>query len=177
MSEQTEQESKSEESEEVDLIEGRTLEEQAGNFVTMRHIELVRNFLNHFAVLLLKRGQKHDQSKLVEPEVEMFTRLNARLKKLTFGSPEYEESLEELGVAKVHHYANGRHHPEHFKNGIDDMNVIDILEMFVDWKAASMRQHDGNLRQSIEKAAKRFEIAPQLVRIFENSMDLFEDTE
>lgn len=31
------------------------------------------------------------------------------------------------------------------------MNLIDIVEMFCDWKAASERQLDGNLLKSIEK--------------------------
>lgn len=38
------------------------------------------------------------------------------------------------------------------------MNLIDIVEMIADWKAASERQKDGNLLVSIEKNAKRFHI-------------------
>jgi len=41
--------------------------------------------------------------------------------------------------ALEHHYALYRHHPEHFQNGIDDMNLIDLVEMFADWKASSER--------------------------------------
>lgn len=40
-----------------------TLEEQATNYATMRHIERVRNLLNVVVVELIKRGEKHDQSK------------------------------------------------------------------------------------------------------------------
>jgi hypothetical protein len=73
-----------------------------------------------------------------------------------------------------HHYAKNRHHPEHFKNGINEMNILDIIEMLADWKAATIRHNDGNLRKSIEHNAKRFGIDTQLTRILMNSMDVFE---
>jgi len=38
-----------------------------------------------------------------------------------------------------HHYKNNRHHPEHFNNGIDEMNLVDLIELLCDWKAASER--------------------------------------
>ena len=57
---------------------------------------------------------------------------------------------------------------------INDMNLIDVVEMLCDWKAASARHNDGNLRKSIEINAKRFGIDSQLVRILENTADLLE---
>jgi hypothetical protein len=71
-----------------------------------------------------------------------------------------------------HHYANNSHHPEHYKNGIDDMSLLDLVEMICDWKAASERHNNGNIRKSIEVNGKRFEMSPQLIRIFENTADL-----
>jgi len=47
-----------------------------------------------------------------------------------------------------------------------------LLEMFCDWKAASERHNDGNIRKSIEHNADRFGMPPILVQIFENSVDL-----
>lgn len=149
-----------------------TLEEQATNFETMRHIERVRNLLNKIVVEIMKRSELHDQSKLESPEVEGFTKYTPMLSKLTYGSPEFNKVKEELGEALNHHYANNRHHPEHHKNGIDDMNLVDLLEMLVDWKASSERHNDGNIRKSIEINGDRFRMSPQLVKIFENSVDL-----
>lgn len=146
--------------------------EQATNFATMRHIERVRNLLNRVAIELLRRGELHDQSKLSPPEVAMFAEHTERLSGMTYGSPEYDQARKDLGPALAHHYANNRHHPEHHKNGIDDMNIVDLMEMLVDWKASSERHNDGNLRKSIEINGKRFEMSPQLIRIFENSVDL-----
>ena len=146
--------------------------EKATNYDTFRHIERVRNLLNRCAVKMLERGEAHDQTKLEEPEVALFTEYTEKLAGVTYGSPEYEEYRKQLKPALDHHYAHNRHHPEHHKNGIDDMNLIDLIEMICDWKAASERHNDGNIRKSIEINGKRFEMSPQLIRIFENTADL-----
>ena len=80
-----------------------------------------------------------------------------------------------MNVALQHHYANYRHHPEHFEKGINDMNLVDIVEMICDWKASSMRQHDGNLLKSIEANAKRFGYSGQLKQIFINTAKMFDE--
>lgn len=74
-----------------------------------------------------------------------------------------------------HHYASNRHHPEHFSKGVDDMTLVDIVEMLCDWKAASLRQNDGNLLKSIEINAKRFGYDDQLKRIFINTAKLLDE--
>lgn len=145
------------------------LEEQATNFITMRHIEKVRNYINKVITNLLNRAEKHDQSKLESPEVELFTEFTPKLAATTFGSQEYNEYKKQMGVALEHHYANNRHHPEHHKNGVNDMTLLDLIEMLTDWKAASERHNDGNILKSIELNGQRFEMSPQLIRIFENT--------
>lgn len=151
-----------------------TVEERATNFETMRHIQTVQRFLNVVIRDLMDRSEKHDQSKLEHPEVELFTEFTPKLAASTYGSPEYEGFRKAMGPALAHHYAKNRHHPEHFKDGINDMNLLDLLEMFCDWKAATMRHNDGNLRKSIEHNANRFGMSPQLVRIFENTVEVVE---
>lgn len=147
-------------------------EEKAVSYETMRHIERVRNLLNIMIIHILERQEMHDQSKMESPEVEIITERTKDLAPLSFGSPEYEAQKKEMKVSIEHHYAHNRHHPEHFKNGIKDMNLIDLLEMFCDWKAASERHNDGNLRKSIEINAERFGMSLDLAKIFENSMEL-----
>lgn len=80
-----------------------------------------------------------------------------------------------MNVALQHHYANYRHHPEHFVKGINDMNLVDIVEMLCDWKAASLRQNDGNLLKSIDTNAQRFGYDDQLKQIFINTAKLFDE--
>lgn len=151
-----------------------TLEELACNYETMRHIERVRNLLNTMAIDLLRRGELHDQTKMEPPEVGPFTKMTPELSKLTFGTPEYEESKKQLGEALTHHYARNRHHPQHWKRGIRDMNLLDIIEMFCDWKAASERHDDGNLRKSIQINGEKYQFPPELVEIFENTVEVVE---
>lgn len=146
----------------------------AMNYQTMIHIQKVTSYINRVIMGLIKRAEKHDQSKLEAPEAELFAEHTPRLASLEYDSEEYKESLEALKPALEHHYANNRHHPEHFKNGLEDMNLLDIIEMFCDWKASSERQHGGNLRKSIEDAGKRFGMDPQLIKILENSIELFD---
>ena len=146
-----------------------TQEQQATNFITMRHIERVRNLINVCVKELINRGERHDQSKLESPEVEAFTEYTPKLAECTYGSDEYKGYLEAIKPALDHHYANNSHHPEFWKNGVDDMSLLDLVEMLCDWKAASERHNDGNIRKSIEVNADRFELSPQLVRILENT--------
>lgn len=149
-----------------------TTDQKATNYDTFRHIERVRNLLNTCVVDLLRRAELHDQTKLESPEVEAFTEYTPKLATCTYGSDEYKGYLVAIKPALDHHYAHNRHHPEHHKNGVDDMNLLDIVEMLCDWKAASERHNDGNIRKSIEVNADRFRLSPQLVKILENTADV-----
>jgi hypothetical protein len=151
-----------------------SLEQQATNFITMRHIERVRNLLNVFLREITVRQELHDQSKLETPEVEMFTEFTPKLAASTYGSAEYEGFRKAMGPALDHHYANNRHHPEHFKEGVSEMNLVDLIEMFCDWKAAGERHNNGNIRKSIEVNANRFGLSPQLTKILENTADMLD---
>jgi len=146
-----------------------TLEEKATNYDTFRHIERVRNLLNKVVLELNNRGEIHDQTKLKTPEVELFTEYTPKLSGTTYGSEEYNKYRKEMQAALDHHYANNRHHPEFHKNGIDDMDLLDLIEMLCDWKAASERHNDGNIGKSIEHNGVRFQMSSQLIRIFENT--------
>lgn len=142
---------------------------------TIKHIEKVREILRIFIYKLSVRGVEHDRLKLESPEVEIFTEFTPKLAGTTYGSKEYKTFLKEMQVALKHHYANYRHHPEHFKNGINDMNLVDIVEMFCDWKASSMRHNDGNLLKSIEINAERFCMDSQLTQILINTAKMFDE--
>lgn len=146
-----------------------TIEQQACNFETMRHIEKVRNYLNSVIRNLLNRAEKHDQSKLESPEVEVFTEYTPQLEHLTFGQADYAECKKKMAPALEHHYARNRHHPEHHKNGVNDMTLLDLIEMLVDCKSSSERQNNGNLFKSMESLGNHFGMSAQLIRIMENT--------
>lgn len=150
-----------------------TEKEIATNLETIKHINMVSQLIHKIIVLLLDRSLNHDQSKLSHPEVGVFAQYIDKLSTLKYGSNEYYQCKSLMTTALDHHYANNRHHPEHFPNGVDDMNIVDIIEMLCDWKAASCRGLDGNIKESIDINSKRFNISPQLTQIFRNSLNLF----
>jgi hypothetical protein len=117
----------------------------------------------------------HDNTKLEDPELSLFDEMTPKLAKCTYGSDEYKGFLKELQPALEHHYARYRHHPEHFDNGCKDMNLIDIIEMLVDWKAATLRHNDGNILKSLELNRTRFGLDKvTLYDILMNSVEMFE---
>lgn len=136
---------------------------------TLLHIKRVNELLINGASELIKRANVHDNSKMESPEKELFDKYTPKLKNSTYGSDEYKEFLKGLKVALDHHYANNTHHPEHYKNGVNGMDLFDLIEMFFDWKAAGERHSDGNIYKSIEINQKRFNISDQLVDIFNNT--------
>lgn len=136
---------------------------------TIAHISRVQNLLSECITNLTDRAVAHDQSKLESPEKEAFDLLTPKLKKLTYGSEEYRATLREMKPALEHHYANNSHHPEHYPNGIEGMSLFDIIEMLVDWKAASERHADGSMAKSLEHNRARFNISDQLYNILCNT--------
>ncbi len=139
------------------------------NYETIQHIRKVQHFINVMIVELLKRGEEHDSSKMSPEEVDLFVDYTPKLKNCTYGSEEYKGYLKGLKPALEHHYANNKHHPEHYAKGVNDMTIVDLLELLCDWKAASQRHQNGNLLKSIEINTERFEISPQLRQILENT--------
>jgi len=136
---------------------------------TRKHIMRVSALLSEAAAELLRRGSVHDQSKLSDPEKEVFDRMTPRLAGLTYGSEEYKQALSELKPALDHHYANNSHHPEHYAEGVNGMDLFDLIEMFFDWKAASERHDDGDIYRSINHNTVRFDLTNQLAEILENT--------
>jgi len=138
---------------------------------TLAHIERVRKLLFECVSNLSHRGQVHDASKLQEPEKSAFDACTLKLKTMPYGGPEYKAALTELGPALKHHYEANGHHPEHWTNGLDDMSLFDIVEMFIDWKASTERMaNGGDIRKSLEINTDRFKISPQLKSILANTI-------
>lgn len=140
---------------------------------TKAHIDLVYLELIKMAERLRKRAIYHDASKLESPEKEIFDEVTPLLKGLTYGSAEYAESLVSMGPALLHHYANNLHHPEHYEDGINGMDLIDLVEMICDWYAATKRHDNGDIYKSLELNKDRFGISPQLQAILKNTVDRY----
>lgn len=137
------------------------------DFHIRRVSELLHAVIDDFA----KRASVHDASKLESPEKELFDQYTPLLKATTYGSSEYNKYLSELKVALDHHYRHNSHHPEHHPDGIYGMNLFDLLEMLVDWKAASERHSDGCIEDSLEINTGRFGISHELYCILKNTIN------
>lgn len=117
---------------------------------------------------LAGRSVRHDLSKTEPPEVAYFDIGQPRLNDpaYAYGTPAYFASLEELKPGMDHHYEVNDHHPEHFPDGINGMNLMQLVELLADWSDRA----GGNLRHSIiEINMKRFGITPQLAQILINT--------
>lgn len=152
---------------------------------TIEHIAQVRACMSKAIKNLQERAERHDASKLVEPEKSVFDEMTPKLRASTYGSDEYKGFLSHMTVALDHHYAVNDHHPEHHRyyecgacftrypepgtcpkcgyqiwrqepKNLEGMTLLSILEMLCDWKAATLRHADGDLRRSIKINAGRF---------------------
>lgn len=140
---------------------------------TLKHSQRVGELMVELSKEILERSTCHDRSKTLPPEVATFDEFTYRLKDATYGSEEYKGFLKEMKPALDHHYANNRHHPEHYVNGINGMTLVDLIEMICDWKAATERMDNGDLDKSLQIQKERFGISDQLLEILYNTASHF----
>lgn len=136
---------------------------------TKRVAALLADVMHNIAI----RAAQHDRSKFTPEEWPLFVDATAKLKGLTYGSDEYRQALAELKPSLDHHYANNSHHPEHYAQGVEGMDLIDLIEMLADWKAATERHANGSLSKSLEINRSRFHIGPQLEVVLRNTAQRF----
>ena len=135
------------------------------------HVGEVQENIEEFTSELKKRGLAHDRTKFLALEFDAFVSTREDFKRANYGSEEYKRCVDEAHGAVVHHHENNRHHTHYHKNGIDDMNMIDIIEMVCDWKAASRRSPDMDFAGSIDHAFKKYGVGKQLGRILKNTFE------
>jgi hypothetical protein len=155
---------------------------------TYEHIDKVRKYLTIVLDNIAHRALVHDWSKLEPPEREMFDEFTPKLRDLEYGSPEYKAATKAMGPALEHHYEHNPHHPEYYgERGIRGMSLLDLVEMLVDWQAASERvksvrppmpaapgrpeapQYDSNIERSILLNKERWGYSDELAEILINT--------
>lgn len=106
---------------------------------TILHRENIAYVWEIFKLIMDSKIKKHDLSKLESPEKECYDKYIPLLRTAKYGTPKYNQFRKEMQEEGLdHHYACNRHHPEHFPNGIMDMDFFDFIEHVVDCYAASM---------------------------------------
>ena len=138
---------------------------------TEHHIGKVRDYIYEVVQHLNTRSLTHDQSKLKPPEKEILDEWTPKLRGITYGSDQYRDMMKQMKPMIEHHHQNNPHHPEFYEGGIHDMDLIDIVEMLCDWKAATLRHDDGDIRQSVAINMERHGIDKQLADIFYNTIN------
>lgn len=168
---------------------------------TVRHIGRVRELLGEVLRNLEERARQHDASKLVEPEKSVFDQMTQKLHGMTYGSQEYWACMNKMTPALQHHYQANRHHPEHGSPNVcctcftewpagakecpqcgdadkeplaptlTNMTLLDIIEMLADWKAATERHDDGDIRRSLAINTRRFCIPPAINRLMDLTIE------
>lgn len=145
---------------------------RAVNAEIVQHREDVRRNVNWFIGHLQVRATTHDGSKNHPEELIPLAKLKKTVDaegKAEYGTPEYEERKATLASMLKHHYAHNRHHPEHFPGGVRDMTLVDLVEMFCDWKAAGeARNPDG--RANFTAASEKYDLPPMLRQVFANTL-------
>jgi hypothetical protein len=136
------------------------------------HKILVSKYMSIIINEMLRRAIEHDNSKFSPEEFDSFERVVPRLRHLAYGSHEYKQALKEIDPAIQHHYKVNQHHPEYFENGVNGMNLIDLVEMVCDWIAASQKGKDGDIRMSLEINKERFGISEQLFLVISNTITM-----
>lgn len=143
--------------------------------VTRAHIDRVRELLIAFAHKIIDRGIAHDASKF-DPEedgpLQAMQDLIDREGPAPFGTDEYRRRTALLGPMLAHHYAENSHHPEHYPEGVAGMDLLDLVEMFHDWKAASERGGDSAI--GLSYCVEKYGIPPMLASILRNTADRLE---
>ena len=140
---------------------------------TRKHILEVNRLMSQCIASLMLRANNHDATKLGPDEAPYFDEYTPKLENTTYGSPEYKQFLAELEPALKHHYSCNDHHPEHHLDGISDMSLIQLIEMLCDWKAATLRHKDGNIRRSIELNQVRFGYSDDIKKMLLNTINDF----
>jgi hypothetical protein len=154
------------------MSEGVNATRVKAEVVSLRHIARVRELLGMCATEMIRRGDVHDKSKFDPIEADALAEMQVLIEtegQAAYGTKEYKRRTAILKPMLDHHYANNSHHPEHYPDGVVGMDLFDLVEMFMDWKAASERGEESsmNLSYSVEKLG----LPPMLESILRNTAD------
>lgn len=133
------------------------------------HISRVRRHIHTFIQLLIRRAENHDKSKLEEPELSWWKEMDKE-PRYPYGSEEYKQKIKRWDKVFKHHYKYNRHHPEHYKYGISEMTLIDIVEMMCDWLGYKDTTTVTEALKVCDEQMARYDISEELRQIIFNTL-------
>ena len=119
----------------------------------VRHQKHVEANMGQLAAELIRRGHMHDQSKLSPSELDGFVEIHHIAREYPLGTPEYEAAMRDATCIKEH-FSNNSHHPEYHEK-TEDMGWLDLIEMVLDWKAASDTYGHKTVRECLDYQKER----------------------
>ena len=137
------------------------------------HISGVRRRVTLVCTALMNHAIIHDNSKYSEQELNAHISMADEMDGIKYGTDTYYAIKQKYESLSAEHFANNRHHPEHHPNGIDDMNLVDVIEMLCDWLTGS--ENTGTpVERSLEINEKRYHVSPQLMKLLKNTIRDFD---
>jgi hypothetical protein len=133
--------------------------------IILRHQALVKNYLLQVARKLEERANLHDLSKFQLDEFEGMAKINQIAREMRLDSPEYKASIQSEAVKL--HWSRNSHHPEYYHDGIKDMSLLDLIEMVIDWRAASEVYRRTSLGESLQIQKERFKMTEEQYRLIQ----------
>ena len=139
---------------------------------TDKHLLIIRSLLMQVVQEFITRANEHDiQKEVVDYN---FVDLTDKLKTLEYGSVEYNNCLDAMQHELENHNKTNNHHIEYFENGVNDMNMFDIFEYFIDMQANLLYSKDCTLEKSLEIQKDIHGFDSQLYSILKNTIPLIE---
>lgn len=137
---------------------------------TDEHRIAVGELIYQIIARLEDRAAYHDFSKTHGIEKECLDKAGPP-ERVPYQSEAYKARMAILRPMIAHHYANNSHHPEHYPDGVNGMDLLDLIEMLCDWKAAAdERDTEGfDIDRSLANAPERWDLQPQLATILRNT--------
>lgn len=133
------------------------------------HIAGVSKRVLNVCAALMDRAVTHDASKYSEKELDAHLAKIIDANGITYGTDAYYKINKKYEALRAEHFANNRHHPEHHPNGIDDMDLVDVIEMLCDWLMAS--ENTGTaVERSLAINEQRYNISPQVMQLLRNTI-------
>jgi len=133
------------------------------------HQRRVGTLLNKIASNLNNRAIYHDASKWQDAELVPLLFIADQYNRVEYNSPAYHSLRKLIAPAIEHHEKGNRHHLGHFNNDISKMNLLDIIEMLADWKAAS-EKNGGDVYNALERTAEQYKWPKELISILQNTL-------
>jgi hypothetical protein len=138
---------------------------------TNKHIGNIKKILDYIKEQINDRGNNHDKSKFNKNEIDGWI-LGSNLEQLDKNSDEYNQAKKLYDNAyKIHHKQN-RHHPEYFKHGFSDMNVVDVVEIIADWMMDAVEENKS-FEQIVNEKQKEFNFDNAIRNLLINSAKEF----